>query len=96
MKIIKFKNWDCKVNFFAYSNKRTAIELSDIDDGQPIAIATINVPEIELEKDEVIIKNYSENEGILDCLIDNHILIKTGKKIEIGYVTCEICKLLNN
>jgi len=96
MKTIKFKNWHCKVTLNAYQNGRTAITLSDIDDDMPIATCTINVPEVDLKDKEVIIKNYSENEGVLDALISQDIIEKTGKLVLIGpfSIECEICKLL--
>jgi hypothetical protein len=96
MKTIKFKQWICKLTLNAYQNGRTAITLYDIDDDMPIATCTINVPEVDLEQNEVIIKNYSENEGILDTLINEGIVEKTGKIVSLGYVNCEICKLLIN
>ena len=94
MKTIRFMKWDCVVEKHAYQNGRTCLQLVDSEDGEPIATATINVPEIHLEQNEVIIKNYSENEGILDCLIENEYIVKTGKQVEIGFTTCEICLLL--
>jgi hypothetical protein len=69
MKTVKFKKWDCVIVYAQYSNGRTAIQLKDDNDGSPVATATINVPDVYLEKDEVIIKDYSENEGMLDTLV---------------------------
>jgi hypothetical protein len=57
-------------------------------------IATVNVPEEHIEEDEVIIKNYSENEGILDVLIDAGIISKPLRSVEVGYALVHICKLL--
>jgi hypothetical protein len=36
--------------------------------------ATVNVPDEHIEPDEVIIKNYSENEGCLPFLITNGVV----------------------
>ena len=91
MKTIRFREWDCSIEFFSYSNGRMAIQLSDVYDGSAIATATINVPEIQLEDREVVIKDYSENEGLLDCLVENGVVIKTGKQVQLGFVTCDIC-----
>ncbi len=38
--------------------------------------------------------NISENEGILQCLIDNKIISEVIRRIETGYVSCPVCKLL--
>jgi hypothetical protein len=77
-----------------YSNGRTAIELIDAEDGCPVMTATVNIPDAHLEKDEIIIKNYSENEGVLDFLIENGITSKPDRWIASGWVTCPVVKLL--
>lgn len=91
MKNVKFKDWNCKLRFRKYQNGRTAIELVDAINGEPIAMATVNIPECALEEDEVIIKNYSENEGMLDALIGAGIIERTNK-VGTGF-NCVICKL---
>lgn len=92
--IIKFKKWDCILQFKKYKNNRTAICLVDAQTFEPVAIATTNVPEVPLKDNEVIIKDYSENEGMLDTLVNANIISKLGKNVKIGHVKCEICKLL--
>ena len=68
---VKFKKWDCIVHFSKYTeNDRTAITLIDAMDGSPVAKSTVNIGEAPLEDDEVIIKGWSENEGMQDALID--------------------------
>lgn len=94
MHILKFRNWNCNVCKVVYSNHRTAICLTDVETGEPILTATVNIPEEVIEKDEVIIKNYSENEGILDTLVKNKIVSTPIRFVNIGYVTVPICKLL--
>jgi hypothetical protein len=49
------------------SNNRIALELESKADGEPFAVATVNVF-VPMKKDEVAIKNYSENEGIREAL----------------------------
>lgn len=95
MKTIKFNHYICKVAIMKYDNDRIAIQLLDAEDNSPIATASINLPEVKLEKDEVIIKDYSENEGILQVLLDAGILEKTGKSVNVGFVNVKICKLIN-
>jgi len=43
--------------------------LFDIDDGFPVATATINLVEEKIDKDKVFIKDYSENKGMTEALI---------------------------
>ena len=68
METVKFLNYECSVEVKSYGTGRTALQLvSAIDDfeeglfiGNPIALATVNVPEMDLGSDSVFIKNYSE------------------------------------
>jgi hypothetical protein len=76
-----------------YPNGRTRIQLFD-QDGFPYMTATINVPTIVLENDEVIIKDYFENKGIYKALVDAGIISTAISKIDVGYGTSPICKLL--
>lgn len=48
-----------------YSNGRLAIRAIDCDTGEPIATLTVNLPDVPLAPDEVLIKDYGENEGAL-------------------------------
>lgn len=43
---------------------------------------------------EFLIKDYSENEGILDALISNKIVAKPHRYIKQGFVNAPVCKLL--
>ena len=58
----------------SYANGRKAIRILDAEDGIPVMTATVNVPDEHIEPDEVIIKNYSENEGCLPFLITNGVV----------------------
>lgn len=95
-KEIKFNEWNCTLNYSTYSNKRTAIELIDAEDGMPIAMATVNIPDASIESDEVIIKNWSENEGIREALQVAGIIGPTLRKIPTGFVLATVHKLLKD
>jgi hypothetical protein len=90
---IKFKNWVCKTNIAYYSNKRLAIVLTSAEDGSPIAKATVNIPEVSLKKDEIIVKDYSENEGMLKALTDAGIVTEVVRHATTGRVECPVCKV---
>ena len=49
-----------------YPNDNIAIQL--YADGTPYSTATLNDPELELEADQILIKDYSENEGMVKAL----------------------------
>ena len=100
--IVNFLNCKCEVVKMQYSNCRTALELviaendeeRELYKGEPMATATVNMPCCELESDEVVIKDYSENEGMLDTLVKAGIVKYTGKTVSSGFVVCPVCKLL--
>ena len=78
-----------------YKNNRRAIILTDMEDGSGVAYASVNVPMEELGNDEVIIKNYSENEGLLEVLVEARIISEPVDYANISrHVTAPICKLL--
>ena len=60
-----------------YQNGNAALQLY-LRDGEPLAKATINIPDIQLGRFDVIIKNYSENEGMLQTLLDNKLIEPTN------------------
>ena len=84
---VKFRKWNCIVALAYYNNDRKAISLYDEDDFEPIATATVNMVNEPCEDDEVFIKNYSENEGMTDALIDAEIIKKESTGfVRSGYV----------
>ena len=94
MKTVQFKHWNCNMVFAKYSNGRTAIKLMDPETGEPIAVATVNIPECPLTGNEIIIKDYSENEGMLSALVNAGVIEDTGKTFPSGFITANICKLI--
>ncbi len=75
-----------------YANGRVALILND-EEGQ-VACATVNLPEHDIQHDEIIVKTWGENETMLDFLISNHIAADTGREIQTGFVVAKVCKLL--
>lgn len=59
---VEFLGEPCTMEIKQYENGRTAIQLW-CEEG-PMAAATKNVPEINLEKDEILVPNYSEFDGM--------------------------------
>lgn len=90
---LKFRGETLTVQKHSYQNGRTALQLVD-EYGIPAIKPTVNVPEIELGDDEVLIKNWSENEGISKVLQENGITKDTGKRIPVNRVEVEKHKLL--
>ena len=73
-KVIKFKDWECKLSRSEYSNGVACIVLTDVNDEQPVAKASVNLVCYKIAKNQTFIKDVRENEGILKELIDNGIV----------------------
>lgn len=63
-------------------------------DEEGFAYMVISLPHESLIEGEVCVKNYTENEGILDVLIANKIVERPHRFIRQGYVAAPVCKLL--
>lgn len=94
--VVTFLGEQCEVSFAHYNNGRRAIELTIQESGEPMAVASVNLPDEPIEDDEVAIKNYSENEGILEVLIHANVISEPLREVDLGFVTVPICKLLIN
>lgn len=92
--VSEYEVYDVQIEFLKYSNGRTAIELTDAETGEPVLTATVNIPDVDLTSREVIIKNYSENEGVLGFLMDNNIVGPVKREVSTGFVSCPIVDLL--
>ncbi len=93
---VRFRNWDCVLRCGHYAEGRIAIELVSTTTSEPVAIATANFPEYNetLSADEVIIKDYAENEGILAALEGAGILQATGDVVGAGHAKAKVARLL--
>ena len=76
-----------------YPNNRLALLLRDTDTGEPIGMLTRNLPNNPLRSDEVILKNYSENEGCVEALIEAGIVEKAHRWVMSGYMQLPVCRL---
>lgn len=85
---ITFADTPCNIVFGKYhNNQRVSIQLFEQATGEPFMTASVNMPEVYLSEDMVCIKNYSENEGILNTLIDANILLPLDL-IQHGIMKC--------
>lgn len=97
-KSFKFLNFDCKVQIFTYNQGGIAIQLvaadfdcdKQVSSGEPIATATVNIEG--LEQNEVAIKNYSENEGMLELFRSLNFVDSPHRWVESGFINLPICK----
>ena len=85
---------DLHVNYYE-NNDRIALQLIDSSEGydEPIADCTVNISNIYLKENQVVIKDYTESEGMLKSLIDQKI-VKKIYEYQSGFVTFPVCELL--
>ena len=85
---VTINNTECTLAFSRYqSNERTSLQLIEKETGEPYMTASVNMPDVWLSEDNICIKNYSENEGILDVLINSHIVLPLDL-IQPGIMKC--------
>ena len=91
---VPFQEWDCHVVMEQYAQGRgLSLRLVDAEDGSSIARATSQLPGMTLPSDEVLIKNYSENAGVLDALTMAGLLTVTGRTVRSGHATLHQARL---
>tara|TARA_R110000822_G_scaffold233669_1_gene365041 strand:+ start:172 stop:540 length:369 start_codon:yes stop_codon:yes gene_type:complete len=102
-KTVNFMGEELNVKLSKYANGQNAMQLVD-QDGMPFMTASVaydsgvldEIYNIKLEKDSVIIKNYSENEGILEALIEAEIIDCEVLPFKVNYVTLLVAVLITD
>lgn len=87
---VRFLGCDCTIRNEEYANGGTCLRLVD-EDGEDFLTATSWIPG--LAAGEVAVKNYSENEGILDVLVDAGIVLPPHRHEASGFVRFPVCRL---
>lgn len=90
---IQFKKETLTVSKRFYNTGAIALTITD-EQGFPYMTATVNLPNHPLDKNQTFIKNWSENEGILESLITHNIVKDTGKTVITGYVEANLVEVL--
>jgi len=92
--MLKYKNYEVEFVINEYQvGGGMAIQMMDVHDGMPIAICTVNIKEVDLAEDEVLIKNYSENEGMLEWFKENGFVKEVVDYVDKNFVTIPKVKL---
>ena len=90
-----YGSYQCKPVLHRYAdNGRLALRLVDAADNSPIATASVNFPEASIPEGYIAIKNWSENEGILESLMEAGIVAPPSYAYDNGSICSPICKLL--
>jgi len=92
---VEFRGWACRVERARYGDtERIALPLYAVEDGSPVAVATLHVPALSLAADEVVIKDYSENAGMLNLLVAADVVSAPLREVQRGHVTLYVCRCL--
>ena len=84
---------EARLEWGRYENRRIALRLLDAETREPLCVATVNMPEFGLlARGETIIKTWSENEGVLQSLVDAGIVEDTDGRIPVGFVKAAVCR----
>jgi hypothetical protein len=68
--------------------------LYDSFSGEPFLFPTADLKALIVKNhNEVLVKDYSENEGMLEFLTENNIVMYTGRTVVSGFVELHICLL---
>jgi hypothetical protein len=92
---LTFAGCDCRLRVGRYpTGGAVALQLVSECGREPIATATVNVPEIDAPSRLVLIKDWSENAGMLSVLTEAGVVQPTGATIPVGYCHAHVCRLL--
>ena len=90
--LINQKQFDKKLYTSRYLNGQLAVFVHDYS-GEPIAELSIMQNSVELDPNEFILKEYSENQEIIKELLILEKLIPTNRFVLIGPQLCSICQI---
>ena len=99
MTTVQFKDWRCRLYLASYSDGNTALSMYDTEDGSAITCVSINLAPVEAELLEdrslIYLKDYSENEGMLDLLVAEGIVERTGHTRQSGYIEAPLVRIID-
>ena len=61
--------------------------------GEKVLTFTVNVPGVSLGPGELLIKDWSENEGALDFLLENDLVESTNRAVLTGYAMAPVVRM---
>lgn len=92
--VFPYKGTDLVIKIGSYESGRKGIMLNDSFSGEHYICPTADLPHIKtLFYNEVLVKDYSEYEGMFKFLTDNNIVTWSGKTVVSGFVELYICFL---
>jgi hypothetical protein len=90
----KYSNEPAYIKFGRYQDGSLAMELYTLETHEPLLRATVSLEEYglkpDVDKHEVFIKNYSENDGVFQMLIDEGVITDTGRVHHLPLVSVPV------
>ena len=88
---VTFNGYNCFIKKSHYPNHNVRLVAYDKEDGCPVATITSNV--MKMEQGEIVVKNYAENEGIYEALVEAKIISPAHDILKSGFVELQVCYL---
>lgn len=86
---------NCELHWAKYNNNNRPALRIFLPTGEPLLTASVNVPEANIPEDHILIKDWSENAGILDELIRHNIVENTHNIVSCGFAVAHLCKIID-
>lgn len=90
---VKFQQWYCAVARAQYLNKVPALLLVDTRTGEHVARATVNIPGAKPKPNHVFIKNWSENEGMYESLVEAGVIKEAVNEFPFNRIMVKECPM---
>lgn len=84
MRLVKYKYWTCVVSLRKYSNGRIAIILNDAENGEAVAVASVNLVQELMTEDQVALDEPNVP-NITEALIEAGIVTKPVRYASSGF-----------
>lgn len=82
-----------RLNLLKYMEPKNNALTMELLDGDPYATCSINIDDKLSGNDLICIKDYSENQGMLNFLLKNNVLTEVVGVIRSEYVEIPVCRL---
>lgn len=90
---LEYNNQKVKCVLTKYVEPQNNALLLLTDEDEDFAVCSVNLDFL-LKENQVFIKNYSENTGMLNFLIENNIVTEPIRFIKSGFVSVPVCNLI--
>jgi hypothetical protein len=90
---VDFAGYHCQLLLDRYREGGLCLRLVNMDEFDRIAIATACLPDDPPPPGCIYIKDYSENQGMLQTLCHAGVITDTGERVSTGYTELAIARL---